>query len=104
VSPSAGSPPSGPVRVDRIARDVVVHGAVQGVFFRDSCRSAAQAAAVDGWVTNQPDGTVRARFEGPVGAVDQMVSWAHRGPSRARIERVEVSDAEPEGHSGFQVR
>ena len=29
-------------RGDRIARDVVVHGRVQGVFFRDSCRREAR--------------------------------------------------------------
>ncbi|MGH8966187.1 MAG: acylphosphatase, partial [Actinomycetes bacterium] len=49
---------------DRVARRVVVHGRVQGVFFRDTCRREAQARGVAGWVSNRHDGTVEALFEG----------------------------------------
>ena len=45
-------------------RRVIVRGAVQGVFFRDSCRRAALDASVNGWVRNCPDGSVEAVFEG----------------------------------------
>ena len=45
---------------DTVARHVVVHGRVQGVFFRDSCRREAQHAGVAGWVFNASDGTVHA--------------------------------------------
>jgi acylphosphatase len=89
---------------DRIARHVVVHGYVQGVFFRDTCRREANAAGVSGWVQNRYDGTVEAHFEGPEQAVDSMVKWAHEGPRNAVVERVEVSPAEPTGSSGFEVR
>jgi acylphosphatase len=87
-----------------VARDVVVHGEVQGVFFRDSCRTEAERNGVAGWARNEYDGTVRAHFEGPAEAVEAMVSWVHSGPRQARVERVDVTDAEAEGGSGFQVR
>jgi len=89
---------------DRIAREVVVHGRVQGVFFRDSCRRAAEAAGVAGWVTNAPDGTVRAWFEGPAEGVDRLVSWAHDGPPRASVDRVDVHEVDPAGLDAFEVR
>ena len=50
-----------------IRKRVVVHGLVQGVFFRDSVRRDAVGAGVGGWVRNNPDGTVEAAFEGIAG-------------------------------------
>ncbi len=83
---------------------VVVHGRVQGVFFRDSTRQRAQAAGVAGWVANQPDGTVEAVLEGDDDAVEAIVRWVHDGPRGADVDRVDVSTEEPEGLSGFDVR
>lgn len=88
----------------RVRRRIVVHGLVQGVFFRDTCRRQAQDRAVTGWVRNRSDGAVEAVFEGPPDAVDAMVGWAHRGPSRAVVERVEVDDEPPTGEGSFTIR
>ena len=57
-----------------------------------------------GWVSNRPDGAVEAVFEGEPRAVDRLVDFARRGPSRAEVESVDVSEEEPEGLSGFEVR
>jgi acylphosphatase len=77
---------------------------VQGVFFRDSVQRRAEAAGVSGWVTNRADGAVEAVFEGEPDGVEAMVDFCRRGPSRAEVVDVEVSEEEPEGLSGFQVR
>jgi acylphosphatase len=77
---------------------------VQGVFFRDTTRRRAEAAGVAGWVRNRPDGAVEAVFEGGPEAVDELVEFARRGPSRAEVTSVEVADEEPEGLTGFAVR
>lgn len=87
-----------------IRRRVVVYGHVQGVFFRDSTRDRAQSRGVAGWVTNRPDGAVEAVFEGDADAVQSMVRFASEGPGRADVADVEVSEEEPEGLSGFDVR
>jgi acylphosphatase len=89
---------------DVVRKRVVVHGDVQGVFFRDTARREAGAHAVAGWVRNTPEGTVEAVFEGAADAVDSMVAFAGRGPRGAQVERVDVSDEEPERLSGFEVR
>lgn len=83
---------------------VVAHGHVQGVFFRDSTRRQAQTAGVAGWVANRRDGTVEAVFEGDDSAVEQLVGWMREGPRGAQVDRIEVSDEEAEGLSGFDVR
>jgi len=82
---------------------VVVTGRVQGVFFRDSCRSAARAERVAGSVRNRADGAVEVVFEGPAAAVDRMVEWCATGPPRAHVESVQVTAEEPAGEAGFRV-
>jgi acylphosphatase len=87
-----------------IRRRVVVHGHVQGVFFRDSVRRLAQRYGVAGSVTNRPDGAVEAVLEGEEDAVERLVAFSREGPRGARVDRVEVSEEEPEGLAGFAVR
>jgi acylphosphatase len=84
-------------------RRVVVHGLVQGVFFRDSIRQRARTRGVAGWVRNNRDGTVEAVFEGEPEAVASLVRFVHDGPRGARVDRVEVHEEEPEGASRFRV-
>lgn len=85
-------------------RRVIVHGHVQGVFFRDSTRREAERRSVAGWVRNRRDGAVEAVFEGQGGDVEAMVELCRRGPRGARVESVEVTDEPAEGLSGFEVR
>jgi acylphosphatase len=86
-----------------IRRRVIVHGRVQGVFFRDTTRRMARSRGLHGWVRNTPDGTVEVVFEGEGEAVESMVRWCHEGPRGAVVERVEVADEEPEGLSEFRI-
>jgi acylphosphatase len=81
-----------------------VRGRVQGVFFRDSVQRRAESTGIGGWVTNRADGAVEAVFEGEPDGVEAMVDFCRRGPSRAEVVEAEVSEEEPEGLSGFQVR
>ena len=85
-------------------RRVVVHGFVQGVFFRDTVRRRALEAGVTGWVRNNPDGSVEAVFEGDPAAVERLVTLCRDGPRGARVDLVEALDEEPEGLGGFVIR
>ena len=83
---------------------VVVHGHVQGVFFRDSCRSEANARGVAGWITNRPDGAVEAVFEGDPDDVAALVELCRRGPRGADVASVDETSEDPEGLTGFRIR
>jgi len=85
-------------------RRVVVHGHVQGVFFRETARRAAERHGVAGWVRNLPDGTVEAVLEGESDGVARLVAFMREGPRGAKVERVDVSEEEPKGLRGFSVR
>jgi acylphosphatase len=87
-----------------VRRRVIVHGRVQGVFFRDTTRRMADARRVAGSVANLPDGTVEAVFEGPAEAVEALVAFCRQGPEGAAVERVEEFEEEPRGDEGFRVR
>lgn len=87
-----------------VRKRVRAHGRVQGVFFRDSVRRAADAAGVAGWARNCADGSVEAVFEGPEEAVERLVALCRSGPGHASVSRLDVSDEQPEGVSGFSVR
>jgi acylphosphatase len=84
--------------------EVTVHGMVQGVFFRVETRDRARSLDLSGWVTNAPDGTVRAAFEGDDERVESMVEWCRRGPNGAHVEDVDVIWGEPEHEEGFSIR
>lgn len=86
-----------------VRRRVVVHGRVQGVFFRDTTQRMAQSRGVAGWVRNRSDGTVEAAFEGDPEAVESMLRFCHAGPAGAEVERVEIGEEEPAGERGFRI-
>lgn len=87
----------------RIRRHVVVHGQVQGVYFRDSVRRLARELGVSGWIRNRPDGAVEAALEGTPDAVERIIEWSHQGPLGARVDQVEVYEEQPSGETGFRV-
>ena len=88
----------------KIRRRIVVHGLVQGVFFRETIRRHAERRGVAGWVRNNPDGSVEAVFEGEEDEIERLAELCRDGPRGARVDSVDVLREEPEGLSGFQVR
>ena len=78
---------------ERVTRHLAIHGVVQGVWFRESMRIQAERLGVCGWVANRFDGSVEAVVQGSPDAVDSITRWARQGPERARVDRVQVSEA-----------
>lgn len=82
-----------------------VFGHVQGVFFRDTTRRHAQQRDITGWVRNEPDGTVQVVAEGAEEELEQLLSFLHRGPSAARVDRVEATWQSATGEfTTFRIR
>jgi acylphosphatase len=84
--------------------EVVVRGAVQGVFFRVETRDRARSLGLAGWVRNAADGSVEAVFEGEDERVESMVDWCRRGPRGARVDDVDVTWSEAQAENGFSIR
>jgi acylphosphatase len=88
----------------RVRRRIVVHGRVQGVWFRESARRRAEQLGLSGWVRNRPDGAVESEVEGSPDELEVFVSWFGHGPPDARVERIEVEELETHGDTRFDIR
>ena len=107
ANPAALPPPGTAVRIvfervmpqvppgTRRAR-VLISGRVQGVGFRVFAQRQARLRKLTGFVRNLPDGRVEAVVEGPAGKVAEMLTELKRGPRPARVERMDVTDEQPE--------
>lgn len=81
-----------------------IHGRVQGVGFRYSARERARSLGLVGFVRNCADGSVELTAEGDRSQLEKLAAWLERGPSMARVERVDRSDGEPSGrYRSFSV-
>jgi len=84
-------------------RRIRVFGHVQGVFFRAWTMQQAQLLGLRGFVRNRRDGSVEIEAHGEERAIDALAEKCRQGPSRARVERVTVEDAEDEAPRGFRA-
>ena len=87
-----------------IVRRLLVHGRVQGVFFRGWTVEAARGLGLGGWVRNRRDGTVEILVAGDEGAVLRMIERCREGPSAARVERVEVEETAEAAPASFEQK
>ena len=69
---------------------LIVHGRVQGVFFRGAALDEAHDLGLTGWVRNRPDRTVEIVAEGDRRNLEMLLAWAYQGPPSARVDRVDT--------------
>jgi acylphosphatase len=87
------------------ARRFLVRGRVQGVGFRWFVEREAHILQIAGWVRNNADGSVEVLAQGRREQLAGMHSRLREGPRTARVDEVEVSEAEAvAGLGSFQVR
>ncbi len=82
----------------------LVKGRVQGVFFRAETRRVAKQHGIRGWVRNTAEGHVELLICGEAGAIDRMRLWLAKGPTRARVDSLELIQCADPGLSGFEIR
>jgi acylphosphatase len=81
-----------------------VSGRVQGVFFRASAKEKADELNVKGFVRNEPGGEVYIEAEAAEGIVYKFIRWCNTGPSRARVDNIDVVPGEVIGFVSFEIR
>jgi acylphosphatase len=84
---------------------LLVHGRVQGVFFRQAAADEARSLGLRGWVKNLANGDVEIVAEGPRSELKILAAWAHQGPRLARVTGVEEEWSDFRGEEGaFAIR
>jgi acylphosphatase len=82
------------------AKQIIVHGRVQGVGFRYFVQHAANRLGLTGNVCNCPDSTVEIVVEGDAGKIAEFIKQVEAGPSLARVQHVDVIDIRVQGAYG----
>ena len=80
---------------ERVTRRLVIHGRVQGVWFRESMRQEASRLGITGWVRNRMDDSVELTLQGPPDRLADLCAWLREGDHPALIESMEVSEVPP---------
>jgi acylphosphatase len=84
--------------------EVRLRGRVQGVGFRHFTRVEAGRRPVEGFVRNEPDGSVTVVAEGPADALHEFLAVIREGPPSAIVNEVETRWSLPTGEfDGFGV-
>ncbi len=70
--------------------EILVTGKVQGVWFRDFVKRNAISLKLNGWVKNNPDGSVITAVEGNDNVINQLIDNIKIGSPLSKVEDVEV--------------
>lgn len=83
---------------------ITVTGLVQGVFYRKRTKEKAIELGLTGFVQNQEDGSVYIQATGEKAVLDELVSWCHTGPERAKVKEVSTEPLELTSFDSFRIR
>ncbi len=87
------------------ALHLMIHGRVQGVWFRVSMQEIASRLKIHGWARNMPGGSVETHIQGNDKAVNDMLAWCYQGPPGARIDRIDITEVTPQAeYKMFSIR
>ena len=79
-------------------------GKVQGVWYRASTQKEAIKLGLNGFVRNEPDGSVYIEATGEEEALNTFIKWCKRGPELAHVTEIVVTDILNEYKDGFAIR
>ena len=71
--------------------EILVTGKVQGVWFRDFVKKNATILNLNGWVKNNPDGTVAVAIEGEELIINQLIEQIKIGSLLSKVDDIKVS-------------
>jgi acylphosphatase len=90
----------------RASIHAIIHGHVQGVFFRAFVSEKAAELGLNGYVRNLPSlQDVEVVAEGEKENLDRLVDHLRTGPPAARVEDIRVTWSDYSGqYSNFEIR
>jgi len=67
---------------------LLIHGKVQGVFYRDFVKKTADSLELKGWVRNNPNETVEVVAEGEEEKLKKLLEKCKDGPAAAKVDDI----------------
>ena len=85
------------------ANHIIVHGRVQGVWFRAGTKEKADELVLLGWVKNRPDGTVEIHAEGEKPKLEKFIAWCRKGTPAADVTSLDIDEAMAQEFMSFDI-
>lgn len=82
---------------------LVIHGKVQGVFFRKYAAEKAKELKLKGIVRNLTDGSVEIFAQGDDDRVKELFEWCYKGSPASKVETVEITYCDPGAYNEFLI-
>ena len=82
---------------------LLIKGKVQGVFYRASAKKVAEKLNMTGWIKNTDGGNVEAMVTGNREQLDQFIFWCKKGPEKAQVSDVIVTEKNAAMFKDFKV-
>jgi acylphosphatase len=89
--------------MEKIHKEILVKGKVQGVYFRGSAKQAADELGITGEVKNLPNGNVLITVEGEERKLEAFIAWCRHGPPFAKVTELIISVAPLQHYPSFEV-
>jgi len=85
--------------------EIIVHGQVQGVFYRSEAKKVALRLGLKGFVKNNADGTVKAVAEGPIDELKEFIELCKKGTEMSNVSKLKINFTNAKGEfKDFDVR
>jgi len=82
---------------------LVISGRVQGVYYRASAKTAAEALRITGTVRNNRQGQVEICATGSEEALKDFIEWCNEGPPGASVADIQIDRLEDRQFKGFSI-
>ena len=83
--------------------NLIIKGKVQGVYYRVAAKEAADKLEITGWVQYISEGRVEIMATGTHQHLEQFIEWCHKGPEKADVINVIVTQLTEEPFDEFSV-
>ena len=85
------------------AAHIIVHGQVQGVWFRAGTKEKADELGLLGWVKNRPEGTVEIHAEGEKPQLEKFIAWCRKGTPAADVTSLDIDGVMAKEFKSFDI-
>ena len=82
---------------------IIVHGRVQGVWFRAGTKERADELGLFGWVKNKSEGTVEIHAEGEKLQLEDFILWCRKGTPAANVTSLILNPTSLQNLRSFEI-
>jgi acylphosphatase len=83
---------------------ILIYGKVQGVWFRKHVLDKALELGLNGFVRNEPDGSVYIETTGTIKSIESLSEWARQGSPGSDVTMVDTEYVDPFEFDRFEIR